>query len=56
MKLTTFIVLLLLCSYVRGQGVDSCVAFKDDPACGCTLQDGKVINLRSLGHQNGQPA
>ena len=56
MKLTTFTVLLSLYSSVRGQGVDNCIAFKDDPACGCTLQDGKVINLKTLGKQNGQPA
>ena len=56
MKLTTFTVLLSLCSFVRGQGVNTCIPFKDDPACGCTLQDGKVINLKTLGKQDGQPA
>ena len=56
MKLTTFVVLLVQCSFVWGQGVDTCVAFKDDPACGCTLQDGKVIDLKTLGLQNGKPA
>ena len=56
MKLTTFAVLLLLCSFVKGQGVDTCTPFKDDPACGCTLQDGKVIDLSGLGQQNNQPA
>ena len=54
MKLTTFTV-LLLCSFVKGQGVDTCTPFKD-PACGCTLQDGKVIDLSGLGRQDHQPA
>ena len=51
--LSTAAVLLLLCSYVRGQG--SCTAFKDNPACGCTSQKGD-INLSGVGNKNGKPA
>ena len=47
--------LLLLCLIAKGQQ-DFCVPFPKDPACGCTLKDGKTINLTSEGKQNGQPA
>ena len=60
MKFTTGIIvlLLLLSSYVRGQGsINKCEQLKDAPACVCTLQnDGKVIDLRSLAKQGGQHA
>ena len=51
--------LLLLCLFAKGQQ-DFCVPFPKDPACGCTLTDGKTIgktiDLSSEGKQNGQPA
>ena len=56
MKLTTFIAVLLLCSLERGQAQNTCTALAEAPACGCTLADGKVIDLRSVGKENGQPA
>ena len=54
MKKLTAVAVLLLCSYVRGQG--TCTAFKDHPACGCTLQNGQVIDLSSVGKQDHKPA
>ena len=53
MKLTA-VAVLLLCSYVKGQ--NTCTAFKDHPECGCTLDNGAVIDLSGIGNQNDKPA
>ena len=47
--------ILILYSIVKGQE-DTCVPFPDNQACGCTFKDGKIIDLRSLGNQDGHPA
>jgi len=54
MKLATLAILLFLCSFVRGQS--GCTPFVDAPACGCTLQNGKIINMRPDGNPSGGPA
>ena len=58
LKMELFIISgLLLSLYPLATGQeDACVAFPNDPACGCTFPDGKTIDLRSVGKQNGEPA
>ena len=56
MKITAFAVLLLLCSLETGQAQDTCTPIVEAPTCACALNDGKIIDLRSVANQNGQPA
>ena len=61
MKLTlelTSVGILIFCSFVKREvkeQQDTCLPFPDDPACGCTLKDGKTIDLRNVGSQDGHP-
>ena len=56
MKLTAFAVLLLLRSLETGSAQYSCAPIVEAPTCACVLDDLKVIDLRSVANQNGQPA
>ena len=60
MKLTTFIVLLLLCLLVERRQAQNytCRPLVEAPTCACELNigEGMVVDLRSLAKQNGQPA
>ena len=51
------IISIILFSYVKGhQGDCECVPFRNEPACGCKLSNGKTIDLGSLGSQNDSAA
>ena len=55
----TSVGILILCSFVKGKVIvqqDTCLPFPDNPACGCTLKDGKTIDLRNVGSRDGHPA
>jgi len=53
----SFAAVLIIFSYVKGhQGDCECVPFRNESACGCTLSNGKSIDLRSVGSQNDSAA
>ena len=60
MKLTTFIVLTLVCLLVERRQAQNftCTPLPEAPTCACVLNigEGMVVDLRSLAKQNGQPA